>query len=283
MQTHADRGGNTSVRNNGVGHLKWKTDGYYQRNRDLGQVFTPERTFRLDAIVLRTGPDDNAVKSGAPHADVFIQFFEVLGTPRINDNGTPQGADAKHGFSANHRCDDFVEGVAYRELWLVSGGNFPDILPTRDRDDNRVNGDAGQLVYMRWDLTGRDEVTFAAGRRYAFMVGFTTPGRGRAFTLANANRAGVDAAPRLTDSHDRYQGGWGLRREGDGTLPPTMHPGDNPPRDNSLDLRLLNESLFGSGWARYSLPPTTDGYPDVDTYRDLEFYLEVHWLDPPLK
>jgi hypothetical protein len=27
--------------------------------------------------------------------------------------------------------------------------------------------------------------------------------------------------------------------------------------------------------ARFDLSPTSDGYPDVDTYRDLEFYFEI--------
>jgi hypothetical protein len=34
--------------------------------------------------------------------------------------------------------------------------------------------------------------------------------------------------------------------------------------------------VFPEGLERYSSPPAADGYPDVDTYRDLEFYVEVH-------
>jgi hypothetical protein len=81
-QSHADSGGSTSIRNTDRAHLEWKTNGYFQRNRDLGQVFTAPRDFQLDAIVLRTGPSDAAVLAGAPGAKLFVQFFEVIGEPR---------------------------------------------------------------------------------------------------------------------------------------------------------------------------------------------------------
>lgn len=272
-QTEANTGGSTSVRNELP--LEWKEQGYFQRNRDLGQVFTPEKTFVLDAIVLRTGPSDNAVLAGTPGAKVFVQFFEVAGTPKINDNGTPVGTKAKHGFSTNHRCDDFFEGVMYKSIRVVKGGVFPAIPPTKDAADKPANGDAGKFHYMRWAFTGDDRLTFEAGKRYAFMVGFEEPGKNRGFTLANMNAASSPAPPRIGDQADRYHGGWGLRREGDGTVPPTMIPGKGPPADPKVVEKLTGQSLFATGDARYKLSPTTDGYPDVDTYRDQEFYLEV--------
>lgn len=273
-QTAFDRGGNTSARNTGTDHLDWKASGYFQRNRDLGQVFTADRNCRLEAIVLRTGPDTAAVLAGAPGAKVFVQFFEVTGTPRLHDNGTPPGKAALHGFSTNHRCDDYLVGVEYRPVLVVTGGVFPDLPPTRDWDGKTNGTAAGCLVYLRWDLKGEARLPLEAGQRYAFMVGFEEPGRERGFTLANANAAGVSAPPSLTDAHDRYHGGWALRREGDGTLPPTMNPGEKPPADPAALTRLQRESLFADGPARFALAPTTDGFPDVDTYRDFEFYLE---------
>ena len=36
---HSNRGGSTSIRNWDPETIKWKDKGYYQRNRDLGQVF----------------------------------------------------------------------------------------------------------------------------------------------------------------------------------------------------------------------------------------------------
>jgi arylsulfatase A-like enzyme len=275
QQTRADMGGNTSVRKTDAGHLEWKSQGYFQRNRDLGQVFTPERDFVLESIVLRTGPAHGAVLAGAPGAKVFLQFFEVVGDPVIHDNGTPPGAEARHGFSTNHRCDDYLTGIEYRPLRVVSGGRFPDLPPTRDRRGEPNGRSDGCLVYLRWALAPEARLELKAGRRYAFVVGFEEPGPERGFTLANANSAGVDAAPSLTDSHDRYHGGWGVRREGDGTLPPTLCPAPTPPQDAFISARLRREALFAEGDARYTLQPTTDGFPDVDTYRDLEFYLET--------
>jgi hypothetical protein len=273
QQTRFNPGGSTSVRNNADPALEWKPQGYYRRNRDLGQVFTPPADFTLDAIVLRTGPSDSAVLAGAPGAGLFVQFFEVTGTPRINDNGTPPGTDAKHGFGKNHRCDDFLEGVTYSPLRVVGGGVFPAVPPTKDAADNPT-GDAGKLVYLRWAVAPADRLTFRKGQRYAFLVGFSEPGQGRGFTLANMNNASKPDAPALDDEHDPYHGGWGLRREGDGTTPPTMVPGPTPPA-GAARAGLVRQSLFATGAARFALPPTTDGYPDVCTYRDLEFYLET--------
>lgn len=279
-QVEFNTGGSTSVRNMEADHLEWKQQGYFQRNRDLGQVFTPEKDFWLDAIVLRTGPSDAAVKAGAPGSKVFVQFFEVTGTPTINDNGTPPGTTAKHGFSTNHRCDDFVEGVTYKSIGVAKGGVFPQIPTTRDMEGRPVRNHEGRYYYMRWDVTGSDEMKFEAGKRYAFMVGFEEPGVQRAFTLANTNAASASEAPRMGDRHDRYRGGWGLRREGDGTVPPAMFPAAQAPADAERKQKLVEESLFATGKARYALSPTCDGYPDVDTYRDLEFYMEVHWSAP---
>jgi|GEM_PF-267492 len=275
QQPYADAGGSTSVRNAAPDHLEWKSNGYFQRNRDLGQVFTAERDFALAALVLRTGPSDAAVLAGTPGAPLFVQFFEVEGLPRIDDNGTPPGTRAKHGFSGNHRCDDVLRGVTYRPLRVVRGGVFPSLPPSRDAQGNATGSREACGVYLRWCLAPTARLACRAGARYAFMVGIEEPAAACGFTLANANAAGVDAPPALGDRHDRYPGGWGLRREGDGTLPPTMVPGAAPPADAGLVDRLRAEALFPAGTARFLLPPTTDGYPDVDTYRDLEFYLET--------
>ncbi len=275
QQSQSNTGGNTSARNVGEDDLDWKESGYFQRNRDLGQVFTAERDFRLAAIVLRTGPAEAAVLAGAPGAAVFVQFFEVRGEPRIHDNGTPPGTAATHGFSTNHRCDDYLTGVEYLPWRLVTGGTFPDLPPTRDAQGQATGNKDGCLAYMRWRFICEAQPEFVKGQRYAFMVGFQSPGPGRGFTLGNANAAGVDAPPSLNDAHDRYHGGWGLRREGDGTVPPSMIPGPQPPGDAAKMLQLRGESLFADGDDRFRLSPTTVGFPDVDTYRDLEFYLET--------
>jgi hypothetical protein len=257
-------GGNTSVRN--AWPLVWKEKGYFQRARDLGQVFTAEKDFTLDAIILRTGNAHLAFLDGMPGAPLFVQFFEVTGTPVIDDNGTPVGSKATHGFSTNHRCDDYVRDVQYRSLHVAGGGVMPDL----------TGAGGGKLVYMKWDLLGKAELPFKAGRRYAFMVGIAEPGRERGFTLCNRNNAGSPKPPSMT-LDDTYHGGWGLRREGNGEKPLQV-PGKEPPGDPATREKLEMQSAFAKGGARYALSPTCDGYPDVDTYRDLEFYLIAHPL-----
>ncbi len=265
-QVAANTGGNTSVRN--CEPLKWKIKGYYQRNRDLGQVFTAPRTFVLDAIVLRTGPGDSAFLEGTAGAPVFVQFFEVTGTPVIDDNGTPVGTKATHGFSTNHRCDDFVTGIAYEPVRVVKGGRMPDLAAAGD----------GRFVYMKWNLTVDDEPTFESGKRYAFVVGIARPGPRRGFTLANRNNASSPAPPRLADAADTYGGGWSVRREGNGRRRSRIDS-QTEPDDRVVRARLKAESYFPAGDARFAIPPTCDGYPDVDTYRDLEFYLLARSAD----
>jgi len=260
QQVATDLGGNTSVRNNDP--LEWKERGYYQRNRDLGQVFTAESAFTMDALVLRTGPDTAAFLEGSAGTPVFIQLFAVEGEPVIHDNGTPVGSRATHGFSTNHRCDDYVTGVRYRSIGVVTGGVLPDLT---------AGGD-GRLVYMKWDLTEDDEPTFEAGRRYAFMIGIEEPGPERGFTLANRNNASSPEPPSIADSDDTYHGGWGLRREGNGRRRSRVERRTEPSDAETRD-RLKGESSFPGGDLRYAIPPTCDGYPDVDTYRDLEFYV----------
>ncbi len=263
-------GGNTSVRRNDEATLKWKDEGYYQRNRDLGQTFNIPNgtTLRLKSIVLRTGNGDKAILPNTVGAPVQIQFFELEGTPVINDNGTPTGTESTHGFNKNHRTDDYLEGITYKPLALVRGGVFPDIPPT-----SQDGGQEGHLRYMRWDMEGEAELLLEGGKSYSFIVGFTEGGPELGFTLGNNNRAALSDPPELlVDANGKPW--WSIRREGDGTLPPTQIPGDNPPEDDSLRAALIAESLFDE-FHETTLSPTTDGFPDVDTYRSHEFYLEV--------
>ena len=78
-------GGNTSIRNTDIETLRWKDSpssngyGYFQRNRDMGQVFNvPEGIdVTVDALVLRTSLGNNAVMEGAIGAPIFVVFYEV--------------------------------------------------------------------------------------------------------------------------------------------------------------------------------------------------------------
>ncbi|MEO8350919.1 MAG: hypothetical protein ABI680_04255 [Chthoniobacteraceae bacterium] len=131
-------GGNTSVRNETAATLSWKSGpdtngaGYFQRNRDLGQVFNVPagRSVKLDAMVLRTARGNHAVMAGAAGARMYVQFYRVRvvdgANLRINENGTGQGQRATHGFDHQfNRSDDFVEGAEYVPLRRVTGGRFP--------------------------------------------------------------------------------------------------------------------------------------------------------------
>jgi len=178
----------------------------------------------------------------------------------MNDNGTPTGKKAKHGWSTNHRCDDFLTGVEYKPLRAFRGGKLPDLL---------ANGGDGRLTYLKFDFTGEDELRFVAGKRYAFMVGFEEAGDKRNFTLANTGNSHSQSAPSLKGTP--YDGGWGLRREGNSFTPPQFAA--EPPKDEAVRAKLLEQSRFPVLEERLKIAPTTDGYPDVDTYRDFEFYL----------
>jgi len=272
FQPQANMGGNTSVRNISREELSWKTQGYFMRNRDLGQLFIPKKDTWLKSIVLRTGPARSAVLFNTPGAKVFMQFFEISGTPVINDNGTPKGTPSTHGFNTNHRTDDFIEGIEYEIMDTIYVGTFPEDIPNTRDSTGATIGTEGNLVYLRWSFNR--PIFFEANKRYGFMVGLLESGEGFGFTLANANQAAKSDVPSLDDRHTPYKGGWSFRREGDGTLPPTMFPGEEPPNSDSLVQALKTESFFRAGDERFLLSPTSDGFPDVDTYRAYEFYLE---------
>ncbi|MGB7327221.1 MAG: hypothetical protein WBD31_20260 [Rubripirellula sp.] len=270
-QVAADKGGSTSVRNEPAENLKFKTSGYFQRNRDLGQVFVAKRTGYVERLILRTGNSDAAVLSGTAGQELFVQWFEVVGTPVINDNATPKGTEAKHGYSTNHRCDDFIEGITYRSMKVVRGGTFPDLPATRDAD-GRSTGDAtSKLTYMQFKFSGEQRVTLEAGRRYAFLVGLVNPSAESGFTLANSNRASRPDAVPDDITKESSVGGWGIRREGNGGIKPKLLSESEPTVDSEQRSAMLNESMLPDGGKRFELPPQTDGFPDVDTYRDHEF------------
>jgi hypothetical protein len=283
-------GGNTSVRNVDTSGLKWKGSskdngfGYFQRNRDLGQVFNVPagEKIKIDAIVLRTARGNDAVMKGAPGSRMYVQFFEVGTIPgetiRINENGTTVGQQATHGFDLGlNRCDDFIEGASYRLLARATGGIFPAVAPTTQYVYNTGSGPYGEqeghLRFFRFDMTGSDELVLDGGKRYAFIAGFEQPGPDRGIGLAITTEVHTKAAAVfVVDAKGVNR--WGIRREGDGTLPPTMAGTATPSTDQTLLAKLIAESMFAPDhWN--SLMPTSDGYPDVDTYRTLQFYIET--------
>ena len=100
--------------------------------------------------------------------------------------------------------------------------------------------------YLRFRFPDK-KIYLKAGTRYAFLLMFDQMGKDRGMALASLNR------------EDRYKGGHGIRREAKGTKP--------VPND-------YENSTFPPFVERVKLPPTTNGYPDVDTYRDFVFFVE---------
>ncbi|WP_235298713.1 hypothetical protein [Portibacter marinus] len=284
-------GGNTSIRNVDRDHLEWKGNpggngfGYYQRNRDLGQVFNvPDHTtVTIDALVLRTSRGNNAIMKGAPGSSLQIAFYEVVmrsdSSLKINENGTTKGDSATHGFDHQfNRADDYVEGVVYLYLDSFTGGKFPYIKPTdqytydRGREESFGEQD-GHLRYFRCDFSTHDEITLEGGKRYAFIIGFEQPGSSRGLALAINSEVHTKEDGRFVkDQNGKII--WGIRREGNGTLPPTMIEKPNPPDDQKVLKQLQNESTFQPNHFN-TMKPTSNGFPDVDTYRTLQYYLEI--------
>ncbi len=283
--------GNTSLRNEAPGSLEWKGDpdgnghGYYQRNRDLGQVFNvpPGPAVEVAALVVRTSLGQNAVMPGAPGAPVCAQLFEVVeespGALRIDDNGTPVGTRSTHGFDrALPRTDDFIAGVRYLPLAVTAFGPLPGDLPVTSRPAYHRPGieygeQPGHVRFLRWSLPPGERWRLEGGRRHAFLLGFASPGMRRGLALAITTEVHTVADPVFVrDPLGAIR--WGIRREGDGRLPPTMTGGTTPPADPARDAALRAESLFAPDHPR-TLAPTSEGYPDVDTYRTLQFHLEL--------
>jgi hypothetical protein len=229
----SDNGGTTSARYQANKILK--DEGYYQRDRDLGQTFSfsGEQYMKINALTLRTGP--SGAKKGASGAPVSIQFCEVTGTAVINDNGTTK--KAAHGWCSDPKCDDYIEGERFETISIARGGLLPKQLPA--------------LGYLRFDFTGDDQIVIESGKTYAFIFMFDTIADDQSIALGNKYWGW-------------YDNGHAVRREG-GNGDPWQ---DFPELPEDWDTRL-------------AMQPGTKGYPDVDTWRDFEFYIEAEKYDPP--
>jgi len=105
------------------------------------------------------------------------------------------------------------------------------------------------------------------------MLGFVNPSKMRGMTFGNSNFASLKNEPSLLKDSSGLTV-WSFRREGDGSVPAKTTKDINTKTGKKYTKDLLrSQSLFQPN--RYELQPTTDGYPDVDTYRSLEFYIEL--------
>lgn len=207
-----------------------------QRDRDLGQTFlTGDKGYAVDAVYLRLGFGDKAVLPGVPGSRAALQFFEVTGEPKLNDSGTP-GRLGKFDRAKSPELDDYLEGETYTSVRVTAAGKMPAKL------------DKG--YYLKFDLTGEDEVALKPNTHYAFVLMFLDRGEGRSMTLANSYFGDYTPDPK------RKLVGHGIRREGG------VGKAEAPEFEPDLPDDLK---------ARTALPPGTLGFPDVCTFRDLYF------------
>ncbi len=288
-----DPGGNTSVAYEDRDVYKWSAPtpypaeswgyftpqgeeiAYIKRDRDLGQTFTYEGKAPryLTAITVATGYGSNVVRANAYGQALSIQLFEVSGEGVLHDNGSDSTREAFHGFPHNRPGDsiapvrdDYLAGEVYTSLGVFSGAVFPgkadfgfppgpgDVPPDHPNLKGRL---------LQFRFPGPYRVRLQPGKRYAFLLLLDERNRDGGFTLAN-HYAG------------QYAGGHAIRRDGNGVFPPV-------PADPSKDFTHPDNAgarasaHFPAGFAaRTAIPPGTNGYPDVDTWRDLRFYVQAH-------
>lgn len=159
-----------------------------QRDRDLGQTFLVAAPAEIRRLWLKLGSSETAVLPGAPRARVFVQWYKVLGEPRLNTNGTP-GFLGVFDRAKAPELDDFLEGEEMR-LLRTDYGVLPDGLA------------AGAVLEFRFS-----PLRLGPGS-HAFLVGFVQAGSQRSMTLANQYYGGY-----RPNSQNAYAG-HGIRREG---------------------------------------------------------------------
>jgi hypothetical protein len=287
----ADKGpGNTSLAFDGEDVFKWsqpgaaKTEsfGYYtpegrevpyiKRDRDLGQTFTyqGEQPRVLRAITVQLGFGTNAVRPGMYGQKISLQLLEVSGTPRLHQNGSDSTMEAFHGFPHDragehlaHMRDDYLVGEKYRSRYVFTGATFPRKTDFGFAEAEEVPPGHPQLKgrYLRFELPEAPALVLQPGKTYAFLVMVEEQGPHRGFALAN-------------QYYGTYPGGHGIRRDGNGQFPPV--PAD-PTRlfAHPANRAALRAAHFPTDLKkRAKIAPGTNGYPDVDTWRDLVFYVE---------
>ncbi|AQG82370.1 hypothetical protein AWR27_07035 [Spirosoma montaniterrae] len=289
----ADRGtGNTSIAFDSADIYKWSgtskeraeswgyftTDGrevpYIKRDRDLGQTFlyTGKTLKTLTAITVATGYGTNAVRLNTYQKAVSIQIFAVSGEPVPNDNGSDATTEAFHGFPHNrmgdsilHHRDDYFTGETYTSLAVFSGAVFPGKRAFGFATETEaVSPDHPRLKgrLLRFNLPASKPVVLKPGTRYAFLIMLDRKGDECGFTLAN-------------NYYGTYPDGHGIRRDGNGVFPPAAA---DPARafTDPANANAYTSAHFPADFAkRTAIPPGTNGYPDVCTWRDLLFYVEA--------
>jgi hypothetical protein len=249
QQTRQDTAGNTSFRLQTDRALEYVNgaDPYLKpRDRDLGQVFVLDREVDLRAITLRVGPAADAVSADTPGAKVSLQLLKVDGVANltINDNGTTEpNTNPYITWTKAAESDDYVEGLSFSHFAVLRGATLPVPLKTGD--------------YLRWEVNASEPIVLEAQRFYAFVLMFDEPAKDRRLAIANYNN--------LPNKNTQKTFGFGIRREGHG-------PDGDYYWAAGWELR---PELPLDPTERLTMQPGTWGRPDVDTFRDLVFYLEA--------
>lgn len=249
---------------------------FHPRDRDLGQTFTipsDAKPFRLHAVTLRVGPVaadfDGSLEDARLHGRVFLQIFEVLGQPVLNDNGTTGDvltSEAYPNRGTKAMADDYFTGETYTSLLVACGGKLAGEFQLGSPNSGGPEA-ASKGSLLRFGLEKTGGVLMLPGRTYAFLVGFEKPGATMALPLDNWDYLNTEGATREQIQNGPYVGGHAIRREG-----------RVPEPWNHLNQAFSNDSVFArfpeNRRERLSQQPSTWGRPDVDTYRDLVFWIE---------
>ncbi len=285
-----DKGGNTSIAFDASSSFKWSgesvaksggfgyflLDGtevpYIKRDRDLGQTFTytGEKEIPWTGLTLKLGYGDNVIRRSTYGQAIAIQLFEVIGTPVLNENGTTGEMTPLHGYphdpasgEMETRRDDYWEGETYKSIALIRGFNFPSKADFGFTEKEEIDPDneklKGRLIHFAF--SAKDQTSLEPGKTYAFLIMLEEMGDDYGFTLAN-------------NFDGSYPGGHGIRRDGRGIFPPPAADPMKPFEDPSNQIAMQSAHFPLNLQERMKISPGTNGYPDVDTWRD--FYFVIH-------
>lgn len=242
---------------------------YIKRNRDLGQTFHIEANEpkTLQSIIVSTNHGTNAVRNKMYGQRLSVQIFEVEGVPRLNKNNTDT-TEALHGFPHDRvgkriepERDDFLEGEYFKTVGVVTGGIFPTKKDFGIDENEELTPNHPKLKGRLLEFSfANSNILLQPQKTYAFMVMIDEAGAERGFALAN-------------HYYGKYPSGHGIRRDGSGKFPPV--PFDiQKPIDSPENQKAVEDARFPTDFKkRTAIQPGTNGYPDVDTYRDLFFYV----------
>ena len=203
--------------------------------------------------------------------NISLQFFEVEGNPVLNQNGSDSTKKAFHGFPHDrknkdipHDRDDYLSGEKYTSIAVVRGYLFPEKSDFGFNHEDIVppNSIAIKGKFLEFIIPGETKILLQPGKKYAFLIMIDSVGSGRGFTLAN-NYSGS------------YNEGNAIRREGKGVFPPIPADIHKSIKDPENLNSVLSANFPDQFEERLKITPGTNGYPDVDTWRDLVFYIRA--------